>query len=97
MSTPDAVTTELFDMPAPPPAETLWALHIEGPDDVIAARDRAEADERAAEINAAYEQYKQRPDAGPDDPKWCAVVITWPGTATDHAEEVALGDGRWDF
>lgn len=75
----------------------LWAVHVEGPDDIIACADRAEADERAAGINAAYESFSKRPDASELDGRWHATVIPWPADwpAEDHAEEVARGDERW--
>lgn len=75
---------------------TLWAVHVEGPDDVIAAVDRAEADAKAKEINDGYEAFKQRPDHRPDvDVRWHANVIEWPYSAAEHHEEVATGDDRW--
>ena len=76
--------------------DTLWAVHIAGPDDVIAAKDRAEADAKAAEINDLWERFTQRADYDPElDPRWHATVIPWPGSAEDHAGQVALGDERW--
>lgn len=74
----------------------LWAVHVEGPDDVIAAADRAEADAKAVEINAAWETFSQRPDASDNDPRWHATVVPWEWSAEDHAEEVARGDERWE-
>jgi hypothetical protein len=74
----------------------LWAVHVEGPDDVIAAVDRAEADTRAKEINEMYEAFTKRPDADPAvDPRWHASVVEWPYDLADHAEDVARGDDRW--
>lgn len=72
----------------------LWAVHIEGPDDVIACADRAEADTRAAEINQAWAQFRQRPDASDNDPRWHAVVVPWTYGSDDHAEEVARRASR---
>ncbi|RKR92840.1 hypothetical protein BDK92_7322 [Micromonospora pisi] len=76
-------------------SSALWAVHVEGPDDVIAAADLAEADRKAAEINAAWEQFTKRPDASELDPRWHAVVVEWPSSADDHTEEVARGEERW--
>jgi hypothetical protein len=74
----------------------LWAVHVEGPDDVIAAADRAEANTKAAEINQAWEEFRQRPDASENDPRWRAVVVPWTYGAAEHAEEIARGDERWE-
>lgn len=77
--------------------EVLWAVHVQGPDDVIAARDRYEADARTAEINASWEAFKLRPGFDPDTcGRWHAVVVPYPGTAEQHAREVARGDERWE-
>ncbi len=81
--------------PDPVPTPTLWAVHVQGPDDMIAAEDRAEADRRTAEINEAWTQFKKRPGASDNDPRWTAVVVPWPYSRGEHAEEVARGDERW--
>jgi len=74
----------------------LWAVHIEGPDDIIACADRAEADQRTKEINDAWETLSRRPDANPElDGRFHAVVIPWEWSALEHTEEVARGDDRW--
>jgi hypothetical protein len=74
----------------------LWAVHVEGPDDVLAAVDRAEADTKAAEINAAYEAFTKRPDASEHDAPWRATVVPWPFSAAGHAAAVARGGERWE-
>jgi hypothetical protein len=74
----------------------LWAVHIEGPDDIVAAADRHEADTKATEINAAYETFAKRPDASEFDVRWHANVVPWPFSTVDHVEEVARGDERWE-
>ncbi len=80
--------------PAPAPKK-LWAVHIEGPDDIIAAADAAEAHTKATEINQAWEIFSRRPDASENDPRWHAVVVPWPWSAREHTSEVARGAERW--
>lgn len=75
--------------------ETLWAVHIEGPDSVIARPSKDDARRDAAELNAQYVKYKQRPDASEDDARWHATVVPWHGSAKEHAEALATDDGDW--
>lgn len=90
------ITTQegpLSDMPAAP---ALWAVHVEGPDDVLAAADRADAETHANAINEWYARWSTRPDADPGlDPRVHANVIEWDGTPEDHAADLARGDVRW--
>ncbi|MFP3564747.1 hypothetical protein [Paraburkholderia sp. SIMBA_030] len=75
----------------------LWMLHIEGPDDIVAAPSKEEADKVAAAFNAFYGAYlaKQRAAsvaAGRDPNNWPtinAVVVEWDSTAKAHAKSVA--------
>lgn len=67
----------------------LWAVHVEGPDDVLAMPDAVEAEKQAEQINAAYERFAARPDASELDGRWHAVVIPWPYDAEGHAESLA--------
>lgn len=76
-------------------SRTLYAVHIEGPDDLIAAVDLAEAEARAAEINGIAEELADLSNASPADPVIRAVVIEWPYSFAEHAEEIARGDERW--
>lgn len=71
------------------PDETLWAMHVMGPDDIIAMPDRETAQERADEVNAIVAQLKTRPGASDLDPGISAAVIEWPGTPQEHADELA--------
>ena len=78
----------------------LWAIHVQGPDDIIAVADREEGEKYAKGYNDAYVKFTQRPDHNPSlDGRWHAVVIPWPEdwSAEDHAEEVARGDERWEW
>jgi hypothetical protein len=76
-------------------AETLWAVHVAGPDDVLAMPDRGTADGWAEQINLVAKQLRARPDASPLDPQISATVVEWDGTAEEHAEEWAefVADG----
>lgn len=48
----------------------LWALHIKGPDSILAMSGKAEY-----------------------IATWHAVVVPWPGTAEEHAAELADDEG----
>lgn len=64
----------------------FWAVHVQGPDDIVAAADRTDADRLASEINEFMAQTMGRPDASPNDPHLHAVVVPWEWTAEAHAE-----------
>jgi hypothetical protein len=76
---------------------TLWMLHILGPDDVVAAPSKAQAEKVAAAFNAHWSEYlaKQRAASvaegkNPDHwPTITAVVTGWDSTAHAHADSVA--------
>lgn len=91
--------TAMQEVPLPdmPEAPTLWAVHIQGPDDVIATVDRSEADQRAGQINDWYTAVTKRPDFDAETfPRVQADVIEWPFSPAAHAEDVARGDERWN-
>lgn len=67
----------------------LWALHIQGPDDIHAAPSR-EAAEQAAE--SLREWWEARPQKAPYDPRMAFVVIRWPFTPEGHEAAVK----QWD-
>lgn len=70
-------------------AEELWAVHVEGPDDVLAMRSRTDAETHAQLINDMYEKFRNRPDHSELDGRWHAVVVPWPYDAVGHAESLA--------
>lgn len=89
--------TREVPLPDMPEVPTLWAVHIEGPDDIIAAADRAEADRCAGWINNWYTAVTKRPDFDAETfPRVHADVVEWPFSPAAHAEDVARGDERWD-
>lgn len=73
---------------------TLWMLHIEGPDDVIAAPSRDEANRVAAAFNEVHSTLTanmraQAVKTGRDPlnyPTIRAVVREWDGTVEEHLE-----------
>ncbi|MBZ5795938.1 hypothetical protein K8353_38055 [Burkholderia contaminans] len=75
----------------------LWMLNVQGPDDIVAAPSKDEADVVATAFNAYWGAYltKQRAESvakgeNPDHwPTVTAVVVEWDGTAVEHAESVA--------
>jgi hypothetical protein len=66
---------------------TLYAVHVQGPDDIIAAPGRREAEVLADKLNAFFAEIKQK--SGPAAPIIEAVVIKWPYTPPSHAEALA--------
>lgn len=73
----------------------LWAMHVQGPDSVIAMASKEDAEREAAQMNAAYEEFKKRPDASENDGRWHAVVIPWDGSEEEHAQCLADADGDY--
>lgn len=71
----------------------LYAVHIEGPDDIHAAPSKEQADTWAAQIN---ELVKRQTEANPSEhwPRTVAKVIPWTGTPEEHAVEVLKWDER---
>jgi hypothetical protein len=77
-------------------ADKLWMLHIQGPDDVIAAPSKTEADKVASGFNAYWGEYLEKQRAAsvaegknPDHwPTISAVVVEWDSTAKAHAKSV---------
>jgi hypothetical protein len=69
---------------------TLYAVHVQGPDDIIAAPGKREAEVLADKLNAFFAEIKQK--SGPAAPIIEAVVITWPDEPSEHANEL---EQRW--
>jgi len=67
---------------------TLWAVHVEGPDDVLAAASEAAAIAEAEEINAYFAR-RAAEDPSPYDPTMSAKVIGWPFSPERHAKSLA--------
>ena len=68
----------------PEATRTLWAIHLQGPDDCAAAPSKAEADAACVLINAAIER---RTSVG-DTPVAKAVATEWPFTRAEWGESV---------
>jgi hypothetical protein len=66
---------------------TLYAVHILGPDDIIATPGKREAEVLAEKLNAFFAEVSQK--SGPAAPTIEAVVCTWPFAPKSHAEELA--------
>ena len=70
-------------------ATTLWAIHVEGPDDIIAAPSRDAAEREVVLLNQQFASVPKSVNA----PVVRAVVIEWQHTAEGHAQSL----GRdWD-
>lgn len=68
---------------------TLWAIHIEGPDDIIAAPSMEAAEREAALLSQQFASIPKSENA----PAVRAVVTVWPYLAEGHAQSL----GRdWD-
>lgn len=80
------VKPDVFDATYEP---AYWAVHVQGPDDMLAAADRTDADRMASEINQVAQQIASRPNASPLDPKLHAVVVPWEHSADAHADALA--------
>ena len=70
-------------------SEQLWCVHIEGPDDFIAAASREAAEREAAAINA----YVERSGEGRRDAPVRAVAMEWPFAPESHARAL---ESDWD-
>ncbi len=66
---------------------TLYAVHVQGPDDIIAAPSKREAEVLAEKLNAFFAEIKK--ERGENYPTIDAIVTAWPGTAARHAEQLA--------
>jgi hypothetical protein len=67
----------------------LWAVHVQGPDDVLAAATRGDAEREADRINAAWEAYRVHfPVIHGISPDLHAVVIPWDDSPELHVAEV---------
>lgn len=71
-------------------SDTLWCIHVDGPDDVIAAPSYTEAARRCLEINAEIVKYFGPELATDENMPWIfARPDTWPWSAESHAESLA--------
>lgn len=70
-----------------PPAadETLWAVHIQGSDDIVPQPTREAANKVKAQLDAYDESNAHRKDF----PKASAVVVEWPYAREEHARHLA--------
>lgn len=69
---------------------TLWAVHVEGPDDIIPMPDRTTAERAAARCNTGADAFRARPDYDPQrDAIWHASATPWPWDPEGHAEALA--------
>lgn len=59
--------------PMAPDTTTMWAVHVEGPDDLYACPDRDTSEALALVLNRQFERH-----AKPDDPPMAATVVKWP-------------------
>lgn len=86
MTTPIGETT----FPGMPADEPLWAVHVHGPDDILAAPDKATAERNAKALNDWYAARTKEPDFDPDTfPRVHAEVIPYPGSRESHAKALA--------
>jgi hypothetical protein len=84
------ISTQEVPLPDMPAVPTLWAVHVQGPDDVHAAPDRETAEKEAASVNGWYESVTRRDDFDPETfPRVHAEVIERPFSPQAHAEALA--------
>lgn len=83
---------DLPSAPEPAGSETLWALHLQGPDglevDQVPAPSRGEAYAAAWLLNAAFERQAQARAQGSAPAR--AAVVRWEGTARQHRIQSVL-------
>lgn len=74
--------------------ETLWAIHIPGPDDYHAAPSKEAAQHMADKHNAAMAEYLESHPMTSGLPPECimATATPWTDSAANHAEEMAVFD-----
>lgn len=80
------------DIPLPgmPEPEPLWAVHVQGPDDIVAEASRESADRNATALNDWYAARTKDDDFDPVTfPRIHAEVIPWPYSREAHAEALA--------
>lgn len=73
--------------------EQLWAVHVQGPDDLIAMTCRAMAEQHAAEINTLHEAQSLGREGAL--PKIRAVVVPSPWSALEHWRHCAETQEQW--
>jgi len=73
--------------------EQLWAVHVQGPDDMIAMTSRATAEQHAAEINTLYEAQSLGREG--TLPRMRAIVIPSPWPALEHWRHCAETQEQW--
>lgn len=72
----------------------LWAMHVQGPDDMWAAPSKERAEAAAKALNDFWaEKIASKND--PDYPVVNAVVVPWDGTPEAHAKAVVKWAGEW--
>lgn len=73
----------------------LWAMHVQGPDDVWAAPSKERAEAAAIRLNDFWaEKIASKND--PDFPMINAVVIPWSSSPESHAEAVKKWAAEWE-
>ena len=70
-------------------AETLWCVHIVGPDDVIAYPDKESAEHKAGLLNAVLEKQNAAHVGDENWPVCRAEVMPWPHSPESHAADLA--------
>lgn len=73
--------------------ERLWAVHVQGPDDMIAMTSRATAEQHASEINTLYEAQSLGREG--TLPRMQAIVVPSPWTALEHWRHCAETQEQW--
>lgn len=81
----------------PPGAATkqLWAMHVQGPDDVWAAPSKERAVAAAKRLNDFWAE-KIATKNDPDFPMINAMVVPWNSSPESHAEAVKKWAAEWE-
>ncbi len=79
------------DMPDPPeeprPEPHLWCVHIKGPDDMVPAPGKAEAEAASALLNAAFDRMRQQ---NSEHVPMSAAAAAWPYGNVEHKADQHL-------
>jgi hypothetical protein len=75
-------------LPKPSPNESLWAVHHQGSDDILAMPSREMAEASKAAFDAEDERTRAG-ERGPYYPLHSAVVVPWPSSPEAHARQLA--------
>lgn len=79
------------------PAIELWAVNIQGPDDMVAAPDYLSALRMANAFNAWWLRLKTKEPLHEYDPHLWAVPVEWTGSSDSYADDLENENGEYQW